>query len=138
MKKIKTIVRITSIIIAVIVGFSNLVFSTDGRAQNLKKIRVTIQTHNESMADVLGKIETVSGVPFSYEKNLLSKIFVPSQSFRKEALSTVLDRLLTKIGYTYELINHNVVVAPKPNGPAPNAAFGDTESDSRPRARLIR
>src|SRR5690606_14336480 len=50
----------------------------------------------------------------------------------------VLDRLLTKIGYTYELINHNVVVAPKPNGPAPNAAFGDTESDSRPRARLIR
>lgn len=137
MKKVKTIMRITSIIIAVIVGCSNLVFSTDSRAQNLNKIRITIRIDNESMADVLGKIENASGVPFSYEKNLLGKIPAPSQSFRKEALSTVLDRLLTKIGYDYELINHNVVVAPKFTGTASHPTLGSNDPSGRSRAGRV-
>lgn len=73
-------------IIVVIVGFSSMVFSNESHAQNLNKIRITIHIDNESMADALGKIETASGVPFSYEKNLLNNIPVPAQSFRKETL----------------------------------------------------
>jgi len=133
-KNIKTIMRITSIIIVVIVGFSSMVFSTESRAQNLNKIRITIRIDNESMAEVLGKIETLSGVPFSYEKSLLNKILAPAQSFRKETLSTVLDRLLTKIGYDYELINHNVVVAPKSEVPTVNPALGGIHPAGRSQA----
>lgn len=132
-KNVKTIMRITSMIIVVIVGFSSMVFSTESHAQNLNKIRITIHIDNESMADALGKIETASGVPFSYEKNLLNNIPVPAQSFRKETLSTVLDRLLTKIGYSYELINKNVVIAPNSARSVSTTAAVDTEAYSRTR-----
>lgn len=109
-KNVIAIMRVTTIILAVTVGFSSLVFSSESSAQELSKVNVTISIENENMADVLAKIEINTGIDFSYEKNLLSTLKVPSQTYKEEDLPTVLNNLLRDTGYDYEVINHNVVV----------------------------
>lgn len=110
-KNINAIMRISSVIIMVIISCTSLAFSSDSHAQNLNKIYITLKTGNESLVDALAKIETTTNIPFSYEKNLLSKIRVSPREYNEEALSTVLDSLLVTTGYGYETINDNIVIS---------------------------
>lgn len=139
-KKVKAVMRITSVIIVVIVGFSSIVLSTESRAQNLNNIQITIKLEKESMASVLGKLEAASGVPFSYEKSELGTISVEPHQFRREALPVVLDFLLAETGYEYALINNNVVIARKNEAtwsmPAMGAVGFTVKDWARPRGSI--
>lgn len=121
-KNVTAIMRITTVALGILFGLSSLIHASESRAQKLEEVKVTISIKQENMASVLAKIEKNTGIAFSYDKNLLSKLKVSSQSYRGESLPVVLKKLLKQTGYDYEVINNNIVIgkakpAPKPAEP---------------------
>ncbi|SDK91731.1 TonB-dependent Receptor Plug Domain [Pedobacter sp. ok626] len=121
-KKLTAIMRISTVVLGLLIGFSSLIVARETKAQNLNEIKVTINIKDENMAAVLARIEKSTGIAFSYDKNLLSKLKVSAQVYRGASLPLVLGKLLRQTGYDYEVINNNVVIgrsrpAPRPAEP---------------------
>jgi len=121
-KNVTAIMRVTTVALGILIGLTSMIYASDSRAQKLDEVKVTINIKNENMADVLARIEKSTGIAFSYDKNILSKLKPSPQFFRGESLPIVLKRLLKQTGYDYEVINNNVVIgrakpAPKPAEP---------------------
>jgi outer membrane receptor protein involved in Fe transport len=141
-KNVTAIMRVTTVALGIIIGFSSLVFASESRAQKLNEVKVTISIKNENMADVLARIETSTGISFSYDKNLLGKLRVSSQSYKGESLPVILKNLLKNTGYDYEIINNNIVVGkekPAPKPPKPGRISGrilDDKGETLPGASI--
>lgn len=109
-KNVPAIRKFTTVVLRIIIGFSSLIYASESKAQQPNEVKVTINITNENMADVLARIETITGIPFSYDKNLLGKLRVAAQTYKNEHLSVILKNLLGNTGYDYEIINNNIVV----------------------------
>lgn len=121
-KNVTAIMRVTTVALGIIIGFSSMIYASTSKAQKLNEVKVTISIKNEKMVDVLARIETSTGISFSYDKNLLGKLKVSSQSYNGESLPVILKNLLKNTGFDYEIINNNIVVGkakptPKPQSP---------------------
>lgn len=141
-KNVTAIMRVTTVALGIIIGFSSLIYASVSKAQKLNEVKVTISIKNENMADVLARIETSTGISFSYDKNLLGKLKVSLQSYNGESLSVVLKNLLKNTGYDYEIINNNIVVGkaePAPKPPRPGRISGkilDDKGETLPGASI--
>lgn len=141
-KNVTAIMRVTTVALGIIIGFSSLIYASTSKAQKLNEVKVTLNIKNENMADVLAKIETSTGISFSYDKNLLGKLKVSSQRYNDESLPVILKNLLKNTGYDYEIINNNIVVGkakPAPKPPKPGRISGrilDDKGETLPGASI--
>ncbi|ALL04801.1 hypothetical protein AQ505_04465 [Pedobacter sp. PACM 27299] len=109
-KNVTAIMRITTVVLGLLIGFSSMICAHESKAQKLNEVMINLQVKNENMAAVLAKIEVSTGIAFTYDKTLLSKLNLSAQDYQGESLPLVLRKLLKNTGYEYEVINNNVVI----------------------------
>lgn len=141
-KNVTAIMRVTTVVLALLINFSNMILANESKAQNLNEIKISISIKNEDLATVLARIEKRTNVPFSYDKKSLSQLKVAEQTYQQTSLPVVLNKLLKQTGYDYEVINNNVVIGkakPAPKTAQPGRISGkviDSKGEPLPGASI--
>ncbi len=141
-KNVTAIMRVTTVVLALLINFSNMILANESKAQNLNEIKISISIKNEDLATVLARIEKRTNVSFSYDKKSLSQLKVAEQTYHQTSLPVVLNKLLKQTGYDYEVINNNVVIGkakPAPKTAQPGRISGkviDSKGEPLPGASI--
>ncbi len=85
------------------------------RKQDIRQIRVTIGFKGgETLEKAFGRLSEVSKIPFNYNHNELRQVSAKHLEFKNEALSQVLNSILTGTDFQYKESNNGIVIYYKP------------------------
>jgi len=85
------------------------------RIQDLQEIKVTIGFKGgETLEKAFGRLSEVSKIPFNYNHNELRQVSAKHLEFKNEALSHVLNSILSGTNFQYKESNHGIVIYYKP------------------------
>jgi TonB-linked SusC/RagA family outer membrane protein len=109
-KSIKQIMRISAVLIF-LTGISTLTLLADtGRAQELDKINISLNVKNESLANILHRIESLTPLHFVYPSAKIGSQKVGSLTGDNLSITKYLDLLLTPRQLTYKQIGDNILI----------------------------
>jgi TonB-linked SusC/RagA family outer membrane protein len=79
-------------------------------AQKVLEQKVTIQLSNAGVVEILDKLEKVTDVKFMYNPQIFSSQQRYNLKFEEEALSNILNSVLTPQQVTYEVVNKRILL----------------------------
>lgn len=104
------IVKISLSQIALILLFSSITLAMPVRAQEILDTKVSVTLSNVSLENSLTELEKSAQVKFSYNSRALKLSQKVSVVANKEALSSVLDRLLKPLNIQYFQVSNRIVL----------------------------
>lgn len=114
-KIIQQIMRISAAIV-ILIGVSTFsLLASEGNAQELNKIRISLNAKDESLTSVLHRIEKLTPLHFVYPTDRVSKQQVDSFSANHTTVAEILNQLLSSKNLSYKQIGDNILIdrAPK-------------------------
>ena len=105
------IMRITFSQIIIMLVFTGISFATTSKGQSLLDKRVDYNVQNTSLTNAIQQLEKVTNLKFVYRKNLVENELGLSIDAKQEKLGTVLGKLLTPRGITFDIIGDQIVLA---------------------------
>jgi TonB-linked SusC/RagA family outer membrane protein len=105
------IMRITFSQIIIMLVFTGISFATTSKGQGLLDKRVDYNIQNTSLTNAIQQLEKVTSLKFVYRKNLVENELGLSIDAKQEKLGTVLSKLLTPRGITFDIIGDQIVLA---------------------------
>ncbi len=111
---IRSVMRISTIVVILMCLAGSLTYAERGHAQRLGDYKLSLSIANESLHAVLVKISERTRVSFAYDQQALLQVTVAPANYRDEPLDKALQSILAGTGYQYEVMNRNVVISKKP------------------------
>ncbi|RKD88293.1 TonB-dependent receptor [Mangrovibacterium diazotrophicum] len=108
LKKLCLMMRMIVFLVLVSTFLAN---ATTGHSQST---RLSIKIENETLTDILEKIESQSNVGFLVPSELTRDQRVFNFSVQDASVESILDRVLLPNGYNYEFVGKNVVITSTP------------------------
>ncbi|UFH55426.1 TonB-dependent receptor [Spirosoma sp. KNUC1025] len=102
--------RISSLQILLALTLTNIGFALDGRAQELLSRRVSISAQNEDVEVTIRRIEKQTSVQFLFSREIIQSKRKVNYQAKNEQLSQVLDRILTPLNLSYEVVGQQIVI----------------------------
>ncbi|MEQ8419828.1 MAG: carboxypeptidase-like regulatory domain-containing protein, partial [Arenibacter algicola] len=84
-----------------------------------QKTKITLNLENVSIESVLNRIESLTEFKFMYNDKEVDYKKIVSVSADKELVTTILDRIFSKMHITYEVLDKQIVLKPEKNVPPP-------------------
>tara|TARA_R110002012_G_scaffold162052_1_gene324329 strand:- start:869 stop:1294 length:426 start_codon:yes stop_codon:yes gene_type:complete len=82
-----------------------------------QKTKITLNLENVSIESVLNRIESLTEFKFMYNDKEVDYKKIVSVSADKELVTTILDRIFSKMHITYEVLDKQIVLKPEKNVP---------------------
>lgn len=114
-KIIQQIMRISAAIIILIGASTFSLLASEGNAQELNKIRISLSAKDESLTSVLHRIEKLAPLHFVYPTDRVNKQQIDSFSANHTTVAEILNQLLSSKNLSYKQIGDNILIdkAPK-------------------------
>lgn len=106
------IMKISCTQLMFLILFGGISYANSSNAQVNLHQRVNITESNTPLAELLGKLEKMTGVKFVYSRNVVNVNQKVSVTAYHESLGNLLKNLLNDHGIRYEVINDRIVLSP--------------------------
>lgn len=103
--------RITTIFFTLLAATASVLKAEDVSAQRLKELKLTLQARNESLIQVLRKIEQATPLRFAYNAAQVNGDQLISASFNNTSLEEVLNTLLLQRSYAWKEKGNNILIS---------------------------
>jgi len=107
---IVTIMRITCLQLLLAIGVISAVNAKEARTQDLLNQRLSLSVREMPVKTVFTTLEKQTGVKFLYSSNLVNPSKKVTLAVQSEALSGVLEKLLSPLHLTYEVSEKHIIV----------------------------
>ncbi len=104
------IMQLTSLPLLLTLLVATFSLAEPGKAQQLLDRPVTLQASGQRLKDILSQLETQTQTRFVYRPALLRSAQPVSLVARKERLASLLDRLLSPLGISYDVANEYIIL----------------------------
>ncbi len=90
--------------------------ANESKAQNaLLEKNITIKKGNKNIIEIIEEVRAISGVEFSYSKDIVNENIIRSIDAANKTIKNVLDEILYDTGLKYKVINRHIIIY-KPKG----------------------
>lgn len=108
--KINQLMRISALTAMFLCTSIVTLMANTGKAQSLDKVKISINANNESLAEVLHKIEKLTAFHFVYPSAKINSKQVTRFSATNLSVAQILDKLLDSKSLSYRQIGDNILI----------------------------
>lgn len=103
--------RISSLLLTLLTATVSTLKAEDVAAQRLKELKLTMQAKNESLIQVLRKIEQATPLRFAYNATQVNGDQLVNASFNNTSMEEVLNTLLLQRSYAWKERGNNIMIS---------------------------
>ncbi|MGF6928679.1 outer membrane receptor protein involved in Fe transport [Chitinophaga sp. W2I13] len=103
--------RISVLCFLYILNAGILLGAADVRAQKLSDTKLTVNFEHQKLTTGIEKLKELTGLYFAYNKDLFKETRIAPMSFRDTPLDVILNRMLEKTDFSYQVVNNNILIS---------------------------